>query len=365
MIIGIDASRAALANRTGTETYAFEVIRALATHADADHLLRLYTPRPPAGTWISSPFVETRVIPLPRLWTHLRLAAEIAQNPPDVLFVPSHVLPLISTVPAVVTVHDLGYLHFPETHTRFQRWYLNFTTRRHTRIARRIIADSAATKNDLVRFYRAPAEKIHVVHLGISTTIHRVENPAATVKKYGISGEYLLYLGTLQPRKNLLRLLTAFQKISAEFPGVTLVLAGGKGWLFDQIRQQIDRLQLDERVVLPGFIPEADKSALLSGATAYLFPSLYEGFGLPVLEAMACGTPVLIGNGSSLPEIAGDAALAVNPLDSAAIADGIRRLLTDPALRQSLVSKGFRRVRQFSWEKTGAEIWQILLEAAS
>ncbi len=364
MIIGIDASRAALANRTGTETYAFEVIRTLATHANTDHRLRLYTPRPPVGEWVESPFVETRVIPFPRLWTHLRLAAEIIQNPPDVLFVPAHVLPLVTPVPAVTTVHDLGYLHFPETHTRFQRWYLDFTTRRHARIAHRIIADSTATKNDLIQFYRASVEKIRVVHLGVSDTVKRVENPAATVEKYGIRGEYLLYLGTLQPRKNLSRLLTAFQKIAADFPAVTLVLAGGKGWLFDQIRWQIDHLQLDGRVLLPGFIPEKDKSALLSGATAYLFPSLYEGFGLPVLEAMVCGTPVLTANTSSLPEIAGDAALTVNPLDTDAIADGIRRLLTNPALRQSLVAKGFRQARKFSWKKTGAEIWQILLEAA-
>ncbi len=364
MIIGIDASRAALANHTGTETYAFQVIAEMAKRATAEIRLRLYTHQPPAGAWVESPHVETRVIPFPRLWTHLRLAAEISRRRPDVLFVPAHVLPLVCPVPAVVTVHDLGYLHYPETHTPFQRWYLNFTTRRHTRLARRIIADSAATRNDLVRFYGAPAEKIQVVHLGLNPALCPVANPSPVLKKYGIRGNYLLYLGTLQPRKNLLRLLTAFQKVHRQFSAVKLVLAGGKGWLFQQIQQQINHLQLNEWVTLPGFIPEQDKAALLSGATAYLFPSLYEGFGLPILEAMACGTPVLTSTVSSMPEVAGNAALLVDPHNVDAIAAGIMRLLEDTPLRQSLVEKGFARAHGFSWHKTAAEIWETLVNVA-
>ncbi len=365
MIIGIDASRATLANKTGTERYAIEVIKSLATHTDANHRLRLYTHRPPAGDWVDSPFVETRVIPLPRLWTHLRLAAEISRHPPDVLFVPAHVLPFICPVPAVVTVHDLGYRHFPQTHTRFQRWYLDATTRRHVRMARHIIADSAATADDLQHFYGAAAQNISVVHLGFSPNIAPIPHPNTVPEKYGISGEYVLYMGTLQPRKNLSRLLAAFKEISAQFPQVSLVLAGGKGWLFNRIQSDIARYNLQSRVILPGFIPEADKFALLSGATVFAFPSLYEGFGLPVLEAMACGTPVLTGNTSSLPEVAGEAALLVNPMDTLAIADGLRQLLTTPALRQSLVERGFRQLANFSWEKTGAQIWNILMQVAA
>jgi len=200
------------------------------------------------------------------------------------------------------------------------------------------------------------------VHLGMSPEFRRVENPAPTAEKYGISGKYLLYLGTLQPRKNISRLLNAFKQVSELFPSVKLVLAGGKGWLFSQIQQEIDRLQLHEQVFLPGFIPENDKAALLSGAEAFLFPSLYEGFGLPVLEAMACGTPVLASNTSSLPEVAGDAGLLVDPLNIDAIAAGISTLLTDTARRQSLVEKGYQRASDFSWEKTGAELWKILTE---
>ena len=363
MIIGIDASRATLAKQTGTETYAHRVIAEMVKLADAEHRVRLYTHQPPPQNWFASPFVETRVIPFPRLWTHIRLSAEISQHPPDVLFVPAHVLPLHCPVPAVVTVHDLGYHHFPEAHTSFQRWYLRFTTRRHTRTARHIIADSGATKTDLIRFYNADPHAISVVHLGLDDDLQPVKNPTPILQKYGIRGNYLLYLGTLQPRKNLVRLLDAFQRVSKNHPNVTLVLAGGKGWLFDKIQTQIENLNLGKRVILPGFIPQADKAALLSGATAYLFPSLYEGFGLPVLEAMACGTPVLTANTSSLPEVAGDAALFVSPTDTTAIAEGISALLTDSALRENLVRKGFARAKQFSWQKTGAEIWEILKEA--
>lgn len=363
MIIGIDASRATRIKQTGTETYAYRVIAEMAKLADADHRLRLYTHQAPPQNWFASPFVETRVIPFPRLWTHIRLSAEVSAHPPAVLFVPAHVLPLHCPVPAVVTVHDLGYHHFPTAHTAFQRRYLDFTTRRHAHAATHIIADSAATKADLLRFYDADPHAVSVVHLGLDNELQPVKKPMPFLQKYGIHGDYLLYLGTLQPRKNIVRLLDAFQRVSQNHPDVTLVLAGGKGWLFDKIQSKIKNLNLGKRVILPGFIPKADKAALLSGAIAYLFPSLYEGFGLPVLEAMACGTPVLAANTSSLPEVAGSAAWFVSPTDTIAIADGIETLLTDTALRQKLVKKGFARAKQFSWQKTGAEIWEILIKA--
>ncbi len=365
MLIGIDASRAALARHTGTETYACRLIQAMAPLADSRVRLRLYTHQPPAPRhWPTGPFVETRVIPFPRLWTHLRLAAEISRHPPDVLFVPAHVLPLYCPVPAAVTVHDLGYRHFPQAHTRFQRWYLEATTRRHARVARRIIADSEATRADLLQFYHADPARIKVVHLGLDSGLQPTSLTPAVRQKYGLPQTYLLHLGTLQPRKNLARLLAAFRQISSDFPAVHLALAGGAGWLAQDIFNRIAALKLTDRVILPGYIPEADKAALLSGALAYVFPSLYEGFGLPVLEAMACGTPVLAANTSSLPEIAGQAALLVNPLNVEAIAGGMRRLLTDESLRRSLVEKGFHRIEAFSWQKAGERIWRILLELA-
>lgn len=371
-ILGIDASRAARAQRTGTETYALELSLALTQLASPAFGLRLYTPQPPHHShWPASPYVETRVIPWPRLWTHVRLAAELRLHPPSALFVPAHVLPLYCPVPALVTVHDLGYRHYPEAHRPFDRWYLEWTTRRHTRVARHLIADSQATKADLIRFYGADPAKITVVYLGRDETLQRVVDPhgiAAAKAKYQIEGDYLLYLGTLQPRKNLLRLVEAFANL-ANLPGfenledlasLKLVIAGSKGWLYDEIFARVQSLGLGGRVIFPGFIAAADKAALLSGALAYVFPSLYEGFGLPVLEAMACGAPVLTSNCSSLPEVAGEAALLVDPHDTAHLTQALSRLVSQPDLRRQLVERGYHQIQGFSWAKAAQQVQDIV-----
>jgi glycosyltransferase involved in cell wall biosynthesis len=365
-IFGIDASRAAKANRTGTETYALELIKALTQFTSAKLRLRLYTPHPPEHTdWPDSTYVETRVIPWPRLWTHLRLATELQRYPPSGLFVPAHVLPLYCPVPALVTVHDLGYRYYPEAHRPFDRWYLDWTTRRHTRVARHILADSQATKADLVKFYDANPERITVVYLGRDERLTRINDPQliTTAKaRYGIKAEYLLYLGTLQPRKNLLRLVEAFHLAISKLQDnhLKLVIAGQRGWLYDDIFAQVKRLGLTERVLFPDFIANEDKAALLSGALAYVFPSLYEGFGLPVLEAMACGTPVLTGQTSSLPEVAGQAAILVNPHQTDQIAAGLIKLISQPALRQQLVERGYAQIQQFSWARAARQVVEIV-----
>jgi glycosyltransferase involved in cell wall biosynthesis len=370
LLIGFDASRAARAHRTGTETYALELLKGLISLAKPQHCLRLYTPHPPQpGTWPETPQVETRVIPWPRLWTHLRLSAELWQRPPDLLFVPAHVLPFYCPVPGVVTIHDLGYLHYPQAHRPFDRWYLDWTTRRHTRIARRMIADSLATKQDLVQFYGADPDRIQVIYLGRDETLKPVIDPgliAQAKTAYNIEGDYLLYLGTLHPRKNLVRLIEAFAlALSAgDFPPLKLVIAGGKGWLYQEIFARVEALGLAGQVIFPGYISESLKPALLSGAMAYLFPSLYEGFGLPVLEAMACGTPVLTSNVSSLPEVAGKAALLVNPHEPAEIAQGIIQLVANPQLRQSLIEQGFHQLRKFSWTEAAAQLLETLEQVA-
>jgi glycosyltransferase involved in cell wall biosynthesis len=292
---------------------------------------------------------------------------ELRRHPPDVLFVPAHVLPLSCPVPAVVTVHDLGYIHYPEAHRFFDRRYLDWTTRRHTRIARHIIADSLATKQDLIDFYGADPERITVVYLGRDETLAPVTDPDIVEQikaHYEIQGDYLLYLGTLHPRKNLVRLVEAFQlalqSLPAENRAVKLVIAGRRGWLYEDIFARVKALGLADRVLFPGYIAAEHKPALLSGALAYVFPSLYEGFGLPVLEAMACETPVLTGNVSSLPEVAGEAAVLVDPHRSEAIANGLIRLITDTDLRQQLVERGRRQVQKFSWDEAAKQTLDIL-----
>jgi glycosyltransferase involved in cell wall biosynthesis len=370
LTFGIDASRAARAHRTGTETYSLELIKALVPLASARRRLRLYTSHPPQPEdWPASPHVETRIIPWPRLWTHLRLAAELQQYPPDVLFVPAHVLPLYCPVPAVVTVHDLGYRHYPDTHRLLDRWYLDWTTRRHCRTARHILADSLATRQDLLDFYGANPDRISVVYLGRDESLAPVTDPefiARAKARYNIRTDYLFYLGTLHPRKNLVRLIEAFHQAiqTTSTERLQLVIAGQRGWLYDQIFARVEQLGLTGQVIFAGYVTDEDKPALLSGALAYVFPSLFEGFGLPVLEAMACGTPVLTSNCSSLPEVAGQAALLVDPHSTGEIAAGLVQLITEPGLRQELVQRGFQQIRAFSWSQAAVQVWELVEKVA-
>ncbi len=354
MILGIDASRSFGPRPTGTEHYASQVTRGIVRRGR--HRCRLYCRQmpidPPDGA-------EIRLLPARRLWTHRRLASELRRHPPDLLFVPAHVLPLPCPVPAVVTVHDLGYEHFPAAHPLTRRLYLRWSTRRHARIAAGILADSAATRDDLVALYGARPERIRVVHLA-ADEIFRPAGPAevaAIRARLGLPADarYLLHVGTLQPRKNLGRLLRAFSSIAPEDPELHLVLAGMPGWGGSDWAGDLERLGLSDRIHLPGYLPREQLPALYSGALALVLPSLFEGFGLPVLEAMACGTPVACADRSSLPEVAGDAALLFDPLDEAAIAAALRRLRDEAGLRRSLAQAGLLRAAEFSWQRCADE----------
>ncbi|MBN1483180.1 MAG: glycosyltransferase family 4 protein [Chloroflexia bacterium] len=356
--IGIDASRMSWSKRTGTEQYTAHLVQAL-TGLDTAHRFALYFNRvpEPGPAWPAR--VSVRDIPFPRLWTHLRLSWEMLRRPPDLLFVPAHVLPLWRPRNSVVTIHDLGYLFFPEAHKPQRRLELHLSTLWNVRVARRVIAVSQATARDLVAHYRVPRERIRVVHHGVSPRFRPLEDEAPPAR-YGLPPRYLLYLGTLQPRKNIERLLRAYARLPGDAP--PLVLAGAKGWYFERIAAVLSELDLGRRVCLPGYIDDADLPALLGGAEALLFPSLYEGFGLPALEAMACGVPVVAANTSSLPEVVGEAGLLVDPLDEAALAAAVQRLLQEPGLRGELRQRGLARAAGFSWERCARETLAVLEE---
>lgn len=381
MVIGIDASRATAAQLTGTEGYAYHLIHALMAWGQSGrlrHTLRLYfnhIPKP--DLFPDVPFAERVVIPFPRLWTHLRLAWELHRRPPDVFFTPAHVIPYTYRGRSVATVHDLGYHYFPEAHTRTQVAYLRWSTAHNGRRARRLIADSQATKDDLTRFYAIDPPGIKVVYPGLTPGLRPVTDTAkrtAVQQKYGITPPYLLYIGTLQPRKNLARLIEAYAQLPTPRP--QLVLAGKVGWRAEPILAAVaskqssvisDQLPMANYplpILLPGFVAEEDKAALISGAAALLYPSLYEGFGFPVLEGQACGVPVLAADTSSLPEIAGEGALLVNPLDTAGLATAIQRLLHDDSLRQRLIRAGFDNAQRFTWERAAGEVLALLEEVA-
>jgi glycosyltransferase involved in cell wall biosynthesis len=232
--------------------------------------------------------------------------------------------------------------------------------------ADRIIADSEYTKADIIRFYSISEEKVDVVHLGVDEQRGPQESSEtqAVLERYGICSPYLLHVGRVEKKKNLCRTLEAFASIKKRLTDpIQIVLAGSPGPGGEEVFEVIDRLDLKADVRLVGYARPEDLAALYSEATVFLFPSLYEGFGMPILEAMACGTPVLTSNVTSLPEVAGDAALQVDPLDVESIAQGLLRLLEDPRLREQYIRKGFERIKEFTWEKTARETMAVYRKA--
>ena len=368
LLIGIDGSRALRSRRTGTERYSLEIIRHLLALPTA-HRWRLYVDAVPGeDAFPANGNVELRVLLARRMWTHRALAREVARRPPDVLFVPAHVLPFrLKLPPSVVTVHDLGYRHVPEGHTRTQRLTLKLSTRWNAWRARQVIAVSESTARDLRQFYGTPASKINVIYEAPFAAPALVDAAAARAirARYDLVRPYALYVSTIQPRKNLTRLIDAYAKLRDLYDVAwDLVLAGGRGWLSDALYAQVERLGLGERVRLLGYVPDADLTALYNGAFCFCYPSLFEGFGLPILEAQQQGVPVMTANNSAIPEVAGDAALLVDPMDVEAIAEAMLRLSQDEALREELIAKGHENVKRFSWEKAARETLAVLERAA-
>ncbi len=366
-VIGIDASRAFSAAPTGTEAYSYHLIRELLPLLSERHRVRLYLREPPApetgslDRWGDG--ADVRTIPFPRLWTHARLSWEMVRHPPDLLFVPAHVLPLVRPRRTLVTVHDLGYRFFPEAHPAAQRRYLEMSTRWNVRRASHVLADSSATREAIVEAYGTPPEKISVLYPGYQPDLQPVRDRGVLDRvreRYGISGRYILFVGRIQPRKNLARLIEAFAALAPAYADLTLVLAGPSGWLAEPIIARAEALGLRDRVRFPGYIAIEDKAALISGAQLFAYPSLYEGFGFPILEAQACGTPLLASTTSSLPEVAGEGGLLVSPEDVEAIADGLRRLLEDTELRSELVKRGYLNLSRFSWAKAAQQASKVM-----
>jgi glycosyltransferase involved in cell wall biosynthesis len=362
MLIGIDASRATSRAPTGTENYSRELIRALIA-SDRKNRFRLYTRESIARDFFGAPSnFEIRALPFPRVWTHARLSFEMLAHAPNALWVPAHVLPLIHPRRSFVTIHDLGQVHFPEAYPPLQRMYHNWAVWWSARRALHLFADSETTREDLAQFFHVPLEKISVVYPAYDARLYQPVRDTASLAqvkvKYRIGSDYILALGTIHPRKNYTRLIEAFAKL--EIRDLRLVLAGKRGWRYDSIFALVQSLNLKSRISLLDYVPNSDLPALISGARLFVFPSLHEGFGLPVLEAHACGTPVVCSMTSSLPEAAGDAALFFDPMDVDAIAGALQRALNDDALRSRLVARGFDNLKRFSWEVSARQILNVI-----
>ena len=289
------------------------------------------------------------------LWQRLRLPlpVELVTGRVDLVHSPDFVLPPVAHAKTVLTIHDLSFMRYPECSSPPLLKYLLDAVPRSVARADCLLADSESTRQDLIELMHVPPERVFVVYAGVEDRFWATadtEQEAQTPARYGLDRPYILSVGTLQPRKNYPRLIRAYAQLRLEhhIPH-QLVISGGRGWLYEEIDATIRELGLMDQVRLMGFVGDDDLPALYRGASVFAFPSLYEGFGIPMLEAMCCGTPVVTSTASSLPEVAGDAALTVNPHDVAAIAEALWRALDDETLRNELRQRGYERARCFTW----------------
>ncbi|MEZ4593131.1 MAG: glycosyltransferase family 1 protein [Chloroflexota bacterium] len=288
------------------------------------------------------------------LWEQIIWPWQLRQHRVNLLHSMAFVTPLFSRCPAVITVYDLSFYHFPERFPALQRLYLSSQTRRSCQRARRIITISESSRQDVHRFLGVPLERIDVVVPGVDSVYQPLPpDVVAAFKQKQALDRFVLHVGTLQPRKNIPVLIEAFARQND--PALKLVLVGGKGWLYDEIFRQVQALGLEERVVFTGYVPDDDLPLWYNAAELLVFPSVYEGFGLPVVEAMACGTPVIASNSSSIPEAVGEAGLLFAPNDVETLAEQITAVLTNPTLKDTLRQQGLAHAQTFSWARAGWE----------
>jgi glycosyltransferase involved in cell wall biosynthesis len=295
---------------------------------------------------------ETRI-----LWEQAIAPAQLARDQIDVVHATVNVAPIVSGRATVVTVHDVAFLRFPDQYPGVKQRYLASLTRRSVERADQVIAVSENTRNDLLHCYDVPPERVVVVPNGVDPAMSPAradERMAEFKKEHALPDEFILFLGTLQPRKNLIALLRAWSKLDPE-ERLPLVVVGAQGWMYEPIYDEARSLGVAGHVVFKGFAEPADLKYWYSAATIFVYPSLYEGFGMPVLEAMACGTPVVASNASSLPEVAGDAALLVDPSNVDSLKEAIDTLTRDTAKRGDLSQRGIARAATFSWTRTARE----------
>jgi glycosyltransferase involved in cell wall biosynthesis len=357
--IAIDAHSVG-AQLAGNESYAVNLIEALA-EIDQTNLYTLYVTKPAAidrfaDRW--SNFKVRQTLPhTPLVRIPLTLSAELRRHPVDVLHV-QFTAPPFAPCPVVTTIHDLSFEHLPETFKRRSRAQLRLTVRRTARKAALILTLSEFSRRDIIETYAVDPERVIVTPAAAPTHFKTIvdETELGMIReRYGIGANYLLSLGSIQPRKNLTRLIEAFQWLRKSRPDdrpPQLVIAGKRGWLDDEVFRAAQQDGLNESVRFIGYVPEEDLPAIYSGAMCFVYPSYFEGFGLPVLEAMQCGAPVIAGNQTSLPEVAGDAALLFDPFDTRALGEAIARVIDHPDYRAELRVKGLKRAAEFSWIAT-------------
>jgi glycosyltransferase involved in cell wall biosynthesis len=351
-----------LAKQPGTHEYTVFV--------NGLEVVEMLSAQHPQLTYIAAPWSESQ--PAARIaWEQLTLPSLIRHKHIDVLHSPVNVLPawLPRDCAGVVTLHDLAFLRFPDVLTRSKRFYHRMFTVRSIRRATMVVAVSDSTKQDAVELVGVPAERVHTVYTCIDTRFSNVPNEEDVLsfrEKQGLPGGYLLYLGTLEPRKNITTLVEAYAQLRKTHAiGEKLVLAGGKGWLYDAIFERVQQLDLASEVVFVGFVADAEQALWYRAASAFVYPSLYEGFGMPVVEAVVCGVPVVTSNVSSLPEAGAGVALCIDPLNVEALAAAMYKALTDQTFRQKCSTMAPVVAQRFSAQRMVKQTIQVYEQAAT
>lgn len=359
MKIAININELTLCQNTGVKVYTREIVEALG-RVDRENEYFLYLNN--RERKFSFPTAENFKLKLSKsrlpFWTYLKLPREIKRDQPDILFMPIQAVPFFKkpkNLKIVVTVHDLAFLLFPDHFTRKDRFLLNLHTKRAVKMADKIIAPSKATKRDIIKFYGIDKDKIKVIWHGVKTSDNY---------NSGSFSPYILFVGSIQPRKNIIGLIKAFEKVKTPLSRgeLKLVICGGRGWMANETYKRARESKFSRDIIFTGSVSDEKRDELYENALIFVLPSLYEGFGLPVLEAMSYGVPCVVGDNSSLSEIAGNSALFVDANNSDDIAEKISLLVSDSELRENLSQRGIENVKRFSWNKAGKKVLEIFRE---
>jgi glycosyltransferase involved in cell wall biosynthesis len=359
MILGIDCSRYAASQLTGVEVYTDRVIEGLLSQANSlgYQEIRLYVRNQHQveqlkkfTSQVGQNSMKVVLIDRQRMWTLVWLSWELIRHPIDVLFVPSHTLPFMVPRKSLMTIHGLEALLYPKAYTLVQRLYQRFSLFWAKWNKTRMIAVSKAVRADLFTYFQVEKKDIAVVWNGYDKKEKRGKKELQERKDL-LEGEYVLHVGRLEERKNQLRLVEAFEKIAQEFPKLQLVLVGPDGLGAQKIKQKVEQSSVRERIYLSGYLDREIVQTLLEKATIFAFPSLAEGFGMPVLEAMDAGVPVVTSKGSATEEVGAEAVILCDPLSVDSIADGLKQFLLDEKLRNQKIREGVKRIDLFSWER--------------
>ncbi|KKQ67182.1 MAG: mannosyltransferase B-like protein [Candidatus Daviesbacteria bacterium GW2011_GWA2_38_24] len=365
--IWIDGYEANVLQRLGSGQVAFELLKNIEKLDRKNEYTILLSSIPLEDLPREREGWKYKILKPNKLWTRiaLPLALYTTKNKPDLMFSPTHYGPRFSPVKKIVTIFDLAYLHFPQMFKKKDLFQLTNWTKQSIESAKHIITISNFSKNDILKTYNKTTKEVTVAYPGYNSGVFCPINDSKKIseikKKYKIDGNYLIYIGTVQPRKNLIRLIEAFKDIE-DFKLVVVGKTKGlgkEGWMFEETLNKPKELGIEEKVIFTGFIPNEELSYLINGATAFVLPSLYEGFGIPAVDAMACGKPVLVSNVSSLPEVVEGAGLLFDPKSVDDIKEKIELLIEDPKLQKELSEKSLEQAKKFSWEKMAQEVIQV------